>query len=193
MDQEKSNNQYDEVIANCKKEFTEKYKKYGNSLDDYDISGILGKIYIKLYRIRTIQQTGIYKVEGESIEKDFPAVINYCIYAMSVVKQLSAAERIFYKDEALFQQYDTAVTFCRDLFQKKNHGYGEAWRNLLISAMTQEAVVKYNRAQTIYGDLKFKVEKQKDLEKELFEILADIINYNIFCSIRISEGTNAMI
>lgn len=58
MDQQKSNKQYDEVITHCKAEFEEKNKKYGNSLSAYDVFGVLQKVFIKLFRIQSIQNAG---------------------------------------------------------------------------------------------------------------------------------------
>ncbi len=193
MNQIKSNEQYDKVISEAKKEFIEKNKKYGNSLDVYNANGILSKIFIKLYRIKSIQDAGEYKVEGETIEKEFPGVVNYCLYGIIIAQQIASGIRILYEKELLFAEYDKAVTITRSLFQKKNHDYGEAWRQLSVSYMTQECLSKYERTQKMYKDMKFKPEKQAELQKEFIEVFSDICNYSIFCSIRISEGVDPMI
>lgn len=193
MNQEKSNTDYDKIIAKCKREFIEKNKKYGNSLDAYDANGVLSKIYIKLYRIRSIQEAGVYKVEGEDIEKEFPGIINYCLYGILTASQIATGIRILYEGDTLLAEYDKSVTITRELFQKKNHDYGEAWRQLSVSYMTQECLSKYLRMTKMYEDLKFKTDQRHDLQKEFIEVFSDICNYCIFCSIRISEGTNPMI
>ncbi len=193
MNQEKSNAQYDRIIVQCKEEFIAKNKKYGNSLDVYDANDVLSKIFIKLYRIRSIQETGCYKVEGESIEKEFLGIINYCLYGIITASQIVSDVRILYEGEDLFKEYDKSVAVTRGLFQKKNHDYGEAWRQLSISFMTHECECKYNRMKKIFGDLKFKADKRQELQKEFVEVFSDICNYSIFCSILISEGVNPMI
>ncbi len=193
MNQEKSNKQYDTIIADCKKEFIKKNKKYGNSLDSYDAMGVLSKVFIKLYRIASIQEAGEYKVEGEPIEKELPGIINYCLFGITVANQIASGIRVCYSSDALFQEYDQAAASTRNLFQKKNHDYGEAWRQLSISYMTQECLVKYNRMLTMYAGLKFKPENRQELQKEFIEVFSDICNYCIFCCIRISEGANAMV
>ncbi len=192
MYQEKSNAQYDQIITACKNEFIEKNKKYGNSLDVYDANGILSKVYIKLFRIHSIQEAGTYKVD-ESIEREFLGVINYALYGIITASQISTGIRVLYEGELLLKEYGKAASLTRDLFQKKNHDYGEAWRNLSISYMTQECLSKYTRMCNMYKALKFKPEQKADLQKEFLEVFSDICNYSIFCSIRISEGTNPMI
>ena len=176
MNQQKSNNQYDKIVSESKKEFIAKNEKYGNSLDVYNANGVLSKIFIKLYRIKSIQEAGEYKVEGETIEKEFPGIVNYCLYGIIIAQQISSGIRILYEKDLLFAEYDKAATLTKDLFQKKNHDYGEAWRALSISYMTQECLSKYERAQKMYQDMKFKPEKQKDLQKEFIEVFSDICN-----------------
>ena len=193
INQKKSNEQYDEVIAACKEEFISKNKRYGNSLDAYNAMGVLEKIYIKLFRVQTIQEAGTLLVEGETIEKEFPGIINYSLYGMTVALQIESGMRILYEGDSLFAQYDLVAGKVRELFQKKNHDYGEAWRELSISFMTQECLVKYKRMKQIYAELKFKKENHGQLQKDFIEIFSDICNYSIFCSILISEGVNPMI
>lgn len=178
MNQEKSNIQYDSVINRCRNEFGEKSKKYGNSLNAYDSFGVLQKIFIKLFRLKSIQTVGEYRVEGESIEKEIPGIINYCLYGISLVRKI---------------EYDEATNIVHELFQNKNHDYGEAWRFLSISYMVQESLVKYQRMYNIYAKLKFKHEENEDLKNDFVEVFSDICNYMIFSVIRISEGADPMI
>lgn len=193
MNQQNSNAQYDKVIAECKSEFISKNEKYGNSLDEYDANGVLSKVFIKLYRIKSIQEAGNYEVQGESIEKEFPGIINYSLYGIITASQIISENRLLFEGESLFAEYDKASESTKSLFQKKNHDYGEAWRQLSVSYMTQECLSKYRRMTKMYGDLKFKKEQQSNLQKEFIEVFSDICNYSIFCCIRISEGTNPMI
>lgn len=193
MNQAKSNEQYDNIIAQCKNEFVEKNKKYGNSLDPYDANGVLSKIFIKLYRIKSIQEEGTYLVENESIEKEVPGIVNYCLYGLILARQIVSGMRICYEEELLFKEYDISAAATRALFQKKNHDYGEAWRDLSVSYMTQECLVKFTRMKNLYAKLKFEKDRRAELQKEFIEVFSDICNYQIFCAILISEGVNPMI
>lgn len=189
----KSNEQYDEIITNCKKEFLEKNKKYGQSISYYRAMDILQKIFIKLQRVSTIQEVGIYKVVGETITAEFPGIINYCLYGIVLAKQITSETGIIlYEGEVLEQEYDTAAAHVKSIFEKKNHDYGEAWRDLTISFMTKECLVKFFRMKAIFYSKKFDTNKQ-ELQDSFIEVFSDICNYSIFCSILIKEGVSEMI
>lgn len=192
MEYEKSNRQYDAVIAACKKEFVTKGKDYGNSLRDYSPFGMLQKTYIKLFRIKTIQRKGEIKVQGETVEKEFPGIINYCFYNISLINH-DGNGNILYEGTDRETLYDSAVKTVKELFQKKNHDYGEAWRELTVSFMVEECIAKYLRAKTIYAANKYKSDVAKQTKEKLLEIVSDICNYSIFCSILISEGVDPMV
>lgn len=195
MDQEKSNQQYDETIARCKKEFVEKNKKYKGSLSAYDAVGIAEKNLIKIVRVRTIQKKGKYLVSEESIDIVFPEIINYTVYGITLANQIADGTEKHFENDELFSEYDKAVACARELFQKKNHDYGEAWRDLTISFMTKECHTKLKRLINIYGDTKFseETEARVKLQKDFLEIFYDVLNYCVFCTIRINEVTDPMI
>jgi hypothetical protein len=153
---------------------------------------MLQKTYIKLFRIKTIQRKGEIKVEGETVEKEFPGIINYCFYNISLINH-GGAGNTMYEGTDRETLYDDAVKVVKDLFEKKNHDYGEAWRELTVSFMVEECIAKYLRAKTIYGANKYKTDVSEELKKKLLEIVSDICNYSIFCSILISEGIDPMI
>lgn len=192
MEYQKSNEQYDKIVADCKKEFLEKANEYGNSLRAYDAFGVLQKIYIKLFRIKTIQDKGAMKVAGETIEKEFPGIINYCFYDISLIKHYGDLSTLYNGTDSE-TLYETAKSHVKTLFEKKNHDYGEAWRELTISFMVQECITKYLRAKTIYAKTKFKLDSSGETKDKLLEIVSDICNYSIFCSILISEGIDPML
>lgn len=174
------------VVASAQKEFEEKAKKYGNSLTAYDTFGILTKVFIKLFRIHTIQKTGVNKVSEDPVETEFPAIINYCIYGFATTLQTEGEKTDIL---LLCQQAKTSI---HKTFMAKNHDYGEIWRDLSISFMVQECIVKFNRMRTIYAESKFTGDKTK-LQKDFQEVLTDICNYSIFCKINIENGMNPLI
>ncbi len=192
MEYQTSNQQYDKIVAACKEEFLAKATEYGHSLRAYDAFGVLQKIYIKLFRIKTIQDKGVIKVEGETIDKEFPGIINYCFYDICLIKHYDDPSTLYdgTDPEAL---YEVAKSHVKTLFEKKNHDYGEAWRELTIGFMIRECITKYLRAKTIYAVNRFKQSNQGETKDKLLEIISDICNYAIFCSILISEGSDPMI
>ena len=189
METQQSNKQWDEVVSNCKAEFSNAFDKYGNSLAAYDDPiDILSKVFIKLFRIKSIQVAGKYHVEGENIEKEIPGIINYCIYGVLATKRLLSGTVMPAEKEELLAAYDKASASIKELFEKKNHDYGEAWRKLSVSYMTKECLAKYDRMTTVYSALKFKKDDRLKLEKNFVEVFSDICNYQIFCAIRIFDS-----
>lgn len=191
MNLEKSNTQYDEIVSSCKEEFISKNKKYGNSLEPYTTFDVLSKIFIKLFRVSSIQEAGKYLVEEESIEKEFPGIINYCFYGIMLAGTYPTDPSL--TTEKLEEEYNAAAEKVKALFKKKNHDYGEAWRQLPISFMVKECVVKYKRMVNMYSEKKFNVQESGSLRDAFIEVFSDICNYSIFCSILIKEGVNVMI
>lgn len=51
--------------------------------------------------------------------------------------------------ERTLQQYDAVITECVDLFSKKAHDYGTAWRILRVSSLTDQVFIKAQRIRTL--------------------------------------------
>jgi hypothetical protein len=47
------------------------------------------------------------------------------------------------------QQFEHVIAVCRDLFSKKLHDYGPAWRILRPSSVTDQIFIKANRIRSI--------------------------------------------
>lgn len=191
MNQEQSNLQYDEVIVACRGEFLSKSAEYGQSWHRYRASSLLEKVCIKLDRIRKIQQAREQKVE-DPIEKEFPAIINYCIMGRIKChgwKENLASDKEFSHSE-LRNNYDEQAAKIKQIFEKKNYDYNESWRQRSIGFMVDEMLVKYDRGAYI---IKSSTIKTDDKPGKLEEIFTDICNYAVFCTIRIKEKTDPMI
>lgn len=194
MDFKQSNKQWDDIVSIAQSEFLHAFEKYGNSLAAYDDPmDILSKVFIKLFRIKSIQIAGSYRVEGETIEKEIPGIINYCIYGAMATHPLLSNTAMPSTKEEILTAYAKASASIKELFEKKNHDYGEAWRKLSVSYMVKECLAKYDRMTTIHSGLKFNKTERSKLEKNFIEVFSDICNYQIFCAIRISEGADPMI
>lgn len=184
VDVEYTLRQYAEVINTTKETFLEKNNQYGQSWIIARPFSMLEQMWIKVVRIRTIQEKkGEQKVEDEPIDQDFYHIINYCILGLILInkkptKALSPKELERFYEEAV----NTGIELCK----KKNHDYGEAWRELAISTMIDLMLMKYIRARTMHYN-------KTDSEKALCEIFLDIFNYAVFCRIKIDEGENPLI
>lgn len=178
-----TNEQYDSVIAECRKTFLQKTKDYGTSWRVYRIISVADQIYIKAKRIRTIQEIKTQKI-GDNIKSEFQGIINYSIIGLIQLEinndepeQLNAAE--------LETLYNAKVKLARQLMIEKNHDYGEAWREMSQESLIDLSLAKILRIrQIIANDGKTLVSEGIDAN------FLDILNYAAFALILISEEKN---
>jgi Nucleotide modification associated domain 1 len=180
---EKTTTEYREVIATCKALFAKKTHDYGTAWRVLRLSSITDQIYIKAQRIRSIQEKGIQKV-GDPVKDEFVGIINYCLIALIQVKLAGSFEM-----ELTFEQleplYDEIAMQTLNLLQDKNHDYGEAWRDMRVSSMTDIILMKLLRVKQIEDNA------GKTLVSEGIEAnYQDIINYSVFCLIKLN-GVNS--
>ena len=175
---EKTVSEYKEVIKACKLLFEKKTKDYGTAWRVLRLPSITDQIYIKAQRIRSIQEKGTQKVE-EGIPGEFVAIINYCIMAMIQIdlKENDALDLDYAFLEPL---YDKCVQDTLGLLQNKNHDYGEAWRAMRVSSMTDIILMKLLRVKQIEDN------SGKTLVSEGVKAnYQDMINYSVFSLIKL--------
>ncbi|MDX2246800.1 MAG: DUF1599 domain-containing protein [Bacteroidia bacterium] len=122
---------------------------YGPSWSILRMPSVTDQIYIKAERIRSIQETEVNKV-GESIEGEFIAIVNYCIIALILLEKKRDPQYNIPEDvEKLGLLYDQKATYAFEVMSHKNHDYGEAWRNMRISSITDLILMKIFRLKQI--------------------------------------------
>lgn len=172
--------EYRQVIQRCKDLFLKKNKDYGTAWRILRLSSITDQIYIKAQRIRTLQETGVSKV-GEGIEPEFVGIINYCVMAL-IQLQLLHDKRTDIPANELEQLYDNEIGRVIELLFAKNHDYGEAWREMRVSSMTDIILMKLLRTKQIEDN------RGATLVSEGVEAnYMDMINYAVFCLIKLSN------
>jgi hypothetical protein len=170
--------EYKQVIAGCKTLFEKKTKDYGTAWRILRLSSITDQIYIKAQRIRSIQEKGTQKVD-DPIKDEFVGIINYCIIAL-IQMQLAETEKLELSYEELEPLYDKAVNETFDLLQNKNHDYGEAWREMRVSSITDIILMKLLRVKQIEDNA------GKTLVSEGVKAnYQDMINYSVFALIKL--------
>lgn len=180
---EKTATEYKEVIATCKALFAKKTQDYGTAWRVLRLSSITDQIFIKAQRIRSIQEKGTQKV-NDPIKDEFIGIINYCVIAMIQLK-LSDSTEMEMSFEKLEPLYDEATRETFDLLQNKNHDYGEAWRDMRVSSMTDIILMKLLRVKQIEDNL------GKTLASEGVKAnYQDMINYAVFCMIKLATVPN---
>ncbi len=172
--------QFDDILQQCRGLFEKKARDYGTSWRILRPSSLTDQLYIKAKRIRSIQEKGRRKVE-EDIDSDFIGLINYSLIALIQLSLDEGAPLELPVEEAL-ASYDEEVEKVRVLLKAKNHDYGEAWRDMRVSSMTDLILMKLLRVKQIEEN------DGKTLVSEGLEAnYQDIINYAIFALIKLQE------
>ena len=175
---EKTTIEYKQVIAGCKVLFEKKTKDYGTAWRILRLPSITDQIFIKAQRIRSIQEKGIQKV-GDPVKDEFVGIINYCILAL-IQMQLNGVDKLEMKYEELEPLYEQTIAETFDLLQNKNHDYGEAWREMRVSSITDIILMKLLRVKQIEDNA------GKTLESEGVKAnYQDMINYAVFALIKL--------
>jgi hypothetical protein len=172
--------EYRQVISHCKALFDKKNKDYGTSWRILRLPSLTDQIFIKAQRIRSIQDKGSQRIE-DGIEGEFIGIINYCIIAM-IQKSLESSDQMEFSPEELSGFYDLQVETTLELLRNKNHDYGEAWRDMRVSSMTDLILMKIFRTKQIENN------QGVTLVSEGVEAnYQDMLNYAVFCLIKFTE------
>lgn len=181
---ERSLEQYDGVIFRCRHLFIEKTKDYGTAWRILRLPSLTDQIFIKARRIRSIQQKGEQRID-DGIDSEFVAIVNYGIMAL-IQLDLNGHDEIELPLEVVTEHYDSAVAATRELFDNKNHDYGEVWRDMRVSSMTDLILMKILRIKQIEDNAG--VTRVSEGVRGNYQ---DIINYAIFCLIKLTEKEKA--
>lgn len=176
---DKTVSEYTEVIKQCKALFEKKTKDYGTAWRILRLPSITDQIYIKAQRIRSIQEKQSQKVE-EDISSEFVGIINYCLMALIQLK-LGESDRLELPYNELEPLYDQASEETLALLKNKNHDYGEAWREMRVSSITDIILMKLLRVKQIEDN------SGKTIVSEGIDAnYQDMINYAVFSLIKLN-------
>lgn len=172
---------FDAVIQNCKELFLKKTKDYGTAWRILRLSSITDQVFIKAQRIRTLEQKKVSKV-GEDIESEYIGIVNYCVIAM-LQEELGDDTATELSVEEVDVLFDRKVQEAKELMFAKNHDYGEAWRDMRISSLTDLILMKLLRVKQIEDN-----DGQTLASEGIKANYQDMLNYSVFALIKISEG-----
>ncbi|MEY3845055.1 MAG: hypothetical protein RL293_1477 [Bacteroidota bacterium] len=175
---EKTTLEYTNVMNVCREIFEKKSLDYGPSWRILRPSSLTDQIFIKAQRIRTIQETGENKV-GESFEDAFMAIVNYCIMAIIQVRHEAKINDDMTVEQAVVA-YREVEKEAFELMQKKNHDYGEAWRDMRVSSLTDLILSKVLRIKQIEDNAGLTLVSE-GIEGNYF----DMLNYSVFALIHL--------
>jgi len=174
-----TSNQYDSVVEQCKNLFTKKMSDYGSAWRILRLPSLTDQILIKAQRIRQLQENDIRKVdEGEKSE--FIGIINYSVMAL-IQLELGVVENPDLSSDEATELYNKHMTITKELMENKNHDYGEAWRDMRVSSLTDLIIQKLLRVKQIEDN------EGKTLVSEGIDAnYQDMINYAVFAMIHLS-------
>lgn|SRR5690606_785966 len=170
--------EYNTVIQHCKDLFLKKTKDYGTAWRILRLTSITDQIYIKAQRIRTLEVKKVSKV-GEDVRDEYVGIINYCVIALMQLELGEDGEENLDYD-FVAAKYDEKVNETRDLMFAKNHDYGEAWRDMRTSSMTDLILMKLHRVKQMEDN------NGVTLVSEGFAAnYQDMLNYSVFALIKL--------
>lgn len=172
--------QYDAVIDICKSLFIKKMSDYGCAWRILRLPSLTDQIFIKAQRIRGLQQNAVRKInEGE--ESEFIGIINYSVMALIQLEK-GVVEQPDLSTKEATELYEKHVAITKKLMEDKNHDYGEAWRDMRVSSLTDLILQKLLRVKQIEDN------KGKTLVSEGIDAnYQDMINYAVFALIHLKK------
>lgn len=172
--------QFERVIQKCRHIFVTKMKDYGTAWRILRTSSITDQIYIKANRIRSIDTKGVQKV-AEGFIPEYIGIVNYSVMALIQLELAETSELVLDVNEAenLYNKY---IYIARDLMLNKNHDYGEAWKEMRLSSLTDIILMKLMRIKQIEDN-----HGRTFISEGVDSNYYDIINYSIFALIKLEE------
>lgn len=175
--------EYDAVISICRKLFINKMKDYGSAWRILRLPSLTDQIFIKAQRIRSLQENDVRKI-NEDETGEFIGIINYSIMAL-IQLELGVVEQPDLGVEKATELYDVKIKLTKELMEAKNHDYGEAWRDMRVSSLTDLILQKLLRVKQIEDN------KGRTLVSEGIDAnYQDMINYSIFALILMGFSSN---
>ncbi len=170
--------QYDAAISQCKDIFLKKMKDYGTAWRNLRPTSLTDQIFIKAQRIKSIEEKGIQKI-NDGIKGEYIGIINYCIIGL-IQLELENDTRIDLPYNEVASLYEKSINTTKQLMLHKNHDYGEAWRDMRVSSLTDLILMKIFRVKQIEDN------KGKTIISEGVDAnYMDMINYSVFALIKL--------
>jgi hypothetical protein len=174
-------NEYDSIIKKCEDIFAKKMKDYGSAWRILRISSLTDQIFIKAQRIRSIEQKGEQKIQ-EGVANEFVGIVNYAIVGLIQldlgVSEL--AEEMDYNE--VMNIFSKHANIAKELMIAKNHDYGEAWRDMRVSSLTDLILQKILRVKQIEDNHGVTL-----ISEGVNANYLDMLNYAVFALIKLEK------
>ena len=172
--------QYDHIASICRDLFKKKMTDYGSAWRILRLTSLTDQIFIKAQRIRGLQ-TNIERKVDEGQSSEFIGIINYSVMSLIQIEK-GVVESPDLSTEQALELYDFNFSETKSLMENKNHDYGEAWREMRVSSLTDLIIQKILRIKQIEDN------QGKTLVSEGIDAnYQDMINYSVFALIHLQD------
>jgi hypothetical protein len=176
---EPTSNEYYEIVSRCRDLFEKKMKDYGAAWRILRLPSLTDQIFIKAQRTRPLQTNSEQKIE-EGQESEFIGIVNYSLMALIQI-ELGISEQPDLNVIDALELYDKHQKIIFELMLNKNHDYGEAWRDMRVSSLTDLILQKLLRVKQIEEN------QGKTIVSEGIDAnYHDMVNYSIFALIHLN-------
>ena len=172
--------QFKNVMKECRELFNKKLHDYGASWRLLRPESLTDQLLIKAKRIRSLEIKKKSLV-GEGIRPEFIGLINYGIIGLIQLEHGFVDAADMTTEEAL-SLYDKYAKAALELMLKKNHDYDEVWRAMRVSSYTDFILTKLVRIKEIED-----INGQTLVSEGIDANYMDIINYAVFGVIKLTE------
>ncbi len=173
---------YEKITANCRSLFIDKMKDYGVAWRILRLPSLTDQIFIKAQRIRSLQELKEHKID-EGQQGEFIGIVNYCIMAL-VQLEKGVSDQPDLTPEDTIELYDKHLLETKNLMLAKNHDYGEAWRDMRVSSLTDLILQKLLRVKQIEDN-----QGKTIVSEGIAANYQDMINYAVFALIHLDNAS----
>ena len=112
---------------------------------------------------------------------EFIGIINYSVMSLIQI-ELGVVEEPDMDTDSAVVNYKKQIEIVKSLMKDKNHDYGEAWRDMRISSLTDLIIQKLLRVKQIEDN-----DGETLISEGVDANYQDIINYSVFALILINH------
>ena len=176
---QKTIREYDSIIAKCSQIFAKKMKDYGSAWRILRISSLTDQIFIKAQRIRSIELKGSSKID-EGVVNEFIGIVNYSVIGLIQLELGISEEAEEMEYDQVINMFNKHISIAKELMLDKNHDYGEAWRNMRVSSLTDLILQKLLRVKQIEDN-----NGSTLISEGVDANYLDMLNYAVFALIKL--------
>ena len=173
--------EYDSIIKKCEDIFAKKMKDYGSAWRILRISSLTDQIFIKAQRIRSIESKGTQKID-EGVINEFIGIVNYSVIGLIQIELSVSEQPEDLEYEKVMNLFNKHVLASKDLMINKNHDYGEAWRDMRVSSLTDLILQKLLRVKQIEDN-----DGSTLISEGIDANYLDMLNYAVFALIKLNK------